>query len=613
MARHYTIKDAHHENRLFLNRIVVAFAGILLFIIGLTARLTYLQVAGHEHYSSLSKNNRINISPVPPTRGLIYDRNGEILAENVTTYSLEIIPEQVDDLDRTLLSLQKLLDIDGEEIERFQSLKQRSKSFSSIPLLLRMNEEKLARFSVRRLHFPGVEIHARLFRRYPYADLMSHVIGYVGRINEEELKSIDAVSYQGTNHIGKVGIEKSYETLLHGKAGYEENETNAQGRLIHTLGSVSPIPGADLHLSLDTHLQQTALDGLGETNGAVVAIEPNSGEVLVFISKPGFDPNPFVYGVPKNAYADLQNSPDQPLFNRALHGQYPPGSTVKPFIGLAGLELGATNQHHRTFCPGYYRLPNSSHKYRCWNKSGHGSVYLKSAIIQSCDVYFYDLAHDLHINRLSGFLAAFGFGTKTGIDLVGEKSGLLPTPKWKKRVYGQKWYPGETLITGIGQGFFLVTPLQLAKATAILANRGKAVNPHLVTRIVHHDHSVIPVQPAVSDIVLDARNAESIIGAMIDVVHSARGTARKISAGIHYKIAGKTGTAQVFTVKQKESYHENRVDKKLRDHALFLAFAPADNPRIAIAVIVENGGHGGSVAAPIAGQVINQYLANDSS
>ncbi|MCI0666679.1 MAG: penicillin-binding protein 2, partial [Methylococcaceae bacterium] len=448
MPRRLTIKDAYLENRLFLNRLVVAVAGILVFVIGLTARLVYLQVAGHEHYSSLSKNNRVKISPLPPTRGLIYDRNGEILAENVTTYSLEIIPEQVDDLERTLLSLKTLLNIDDEEIESFRTLKRRSKSFASIPLLLRMNEDELARFSVRRLHFPGVEIHARLVRKYPHADLMSHVIGYVGRINEDELKSIDAAVYQGTNHIGKIGIEKSYETVLHGTAGYEEIETNAQGRLIHTIGNVSPTPGADLHLSLDIHLQKTAYDALAEYTGAVVAIEPDTGNVLVFASKPGFDPNPFVYGIPKKDYAALQSSPDRPLFNRALHGVYPPGSTVKPFIGLAGLEVGATDRGRRTYCPGFYRLPNSSHRYRDWRKGGHGSVDLKTAIIQSCDVYFYDLAHDMGITRLSGFLARFGFGTRTGIDLTGEKSGLLPSPEWKRRIRNQPWYPGETLITG---------------------------------------------------------------------------------------------------------------------------------------------------------------------
>ena len=612
MARRLTIKDAYHENRLFLNRVVVVFAGILLFVVGLTTRLVYLQVAGHEHYSSLSKNNRVKISPLPPTRGLIFDRNGEILAENVTTYSLEIIPEQVDDLDRTMLSLQKLLHISDEEIERFKTLKNRTKSFSGIPLRLRMNEEELARFSVRRLHFPGVEIHARLVRRYPYSDLMSHVIGYVGRINEEELKSIDAADYQGTNHIGKIGIEQSYETLLHGKAGYEEIETNAQGRLIHTLGNVPPLPGADLHLSLDIELQQTAYNGLGESNGAVVAIEPDTGNVLVFVSKPGFDPNPFVYGIPRKDYAALQNSPDRPLFNRALRGQYPPGSTVKPFIGLAGLEAGAVELHQRKFCPGYYQLANSSHKYRDWKKWGHGAVDMKNAIIQSCDVYFYDLAHDLGISRLSDFLAKFGFGAKTGIDLNGEKSGLLPSQEWKRRVRNRPWYPGETLITGIGQGFFQVTPLQLARASAMMANRGRAANPHLVKRVVHHDHTVIPVQSSVSDIQLDSNNVESIVEAMIDVVHGARGTARRISQGIDYQIAGKTGTAQVFTVRQEESYNESEVDKKLRDHALFVAFAPADHPRIAISVIVENGGHGGSVAAPIAGEVIKKYLAGDS-
>ncbi len=613
MPRRLTIKDVYHENRLFLNRVVIALIGIVISAIGLTARLAYLQVAGHDHYSSLSKNNRVKISPLPPTRGLIYDRNGVILAENETTYSLEIIPEQVDDLGYTLQSLQKLLQIDDEEIERFETLRKRSKSFTSIPLQLQMTEDELARFSVRRLHFPGVEIHARLVRRYPYADLMAHVVGYVGRINEDELKSIDSAAYQGTNHIGKIGLEKSYEKLLYGKAGYEEIETDAQGRLIHTLGNLPPTPGADLHLSLDVNLQRTAYDELREYNGAVVALEPGTGNVLVFVSKPGFDPNPFVYGIAKKDYNELQTSQDRPLFNRALHGQYPPGSTVKPFIGLAGLETGATNGQRRVSCPGYYQLANSSHKYRDWKKGGHGFVDLRTAIIQSCDVYFYTLAHNLGIVRLSTFLSNFGFGGKTGIDLDGEKAGLLPSPEWKRKVRNRPWYPGETLITGIGQGFLQVTPLQLAKATAVMANRGRAVNPHLVKRIVYHDHTVIPVQSSGATIPFNAQNTESIIAAMIDVVHSARGTARALSRGIHYQIAGKTGTAQVFTVKQEATYKEKEVDKKLRDHALFVAFAPADNPRIAVAVIVENGGHGGTAAAPIAGQVISQYLANESS
>lgn len=612
MSRNFTIKDSYLENRLFLNRVVVAFAVIVLFNIGLTARLIYLQVVGHEHYSSLSKNNRVKISPLPPTRGLIFDRNGEILAENVTTYSLEVIPEQVNDLDQTISSLQRLLNLDQEEIERFYKLKKRSKRFSSIPLRLRMNEEELALFSVRRLQFPGVEIHARLVRNYPYADLMAHVVGYVGRINERELKTIDASIYQGTNHIGKIGIEKSYETLLHGKAGYEEIETNAQGRLINSLGSVPPTPGADLHLSLDINLQRIANDGLADHNGAVVAIEPETGNVLVFVSKPGFDPNPFVYGISQKNYSALQKSPDRPMFNRALRGQYPPGSTVKPFIGLAGLEIGVTDAHHKTYCPGFYQLPNAKHRYRDWKKWGHGYVDMKAAITQSCDVYFYSLAHSLGIDRLSDFLAKFGFGSKTGIDLVGEKSGLLPSREWKRRVRAQPWYPGETLIAGIGQGFFQVTPLQLARATAIMANRGRVVKPHLVRRILDNNQSMVPLQSGTSDIPLTPENAESIVKFMINVIHGARGTARRISKDIDFQIAGKTGTAQVFTVKQEESYRESEVDEKLRDHALFMAFAPADHPRIAIAVIVENGGHGGSVAAPIAGQVIKQYLAKES-
>jgi penicillin-binding protein 2 len=613
MARRLTIKDVYHENRLFLNRVVIALIGIVIAAIGLTARLAYLQIAGHEHYSSLSKNNRVKISPLPPTRGLIYDRNGAILAENETTYSLEIIPEQVDDLGYTLRSLQELLQIDDEEIERFETLRKRSKGFTSIPLQLQMTEDELARFSVRRLHFPGVEIHARLVRRYPFGDLMAHVVGYVGRINEDELKSIDAAAYQGTNHIGKIGLEKSYEQVLYGKAGYEEIETNAQGRLIHTLGNVPPKPGADLHLSLDVDLQRIAYDGLGEHNGAVVALEPSTGDVLVFVSKPGYDPNPFVYGIAKKKYNELQTSPDRPLFNRALHGQYPPGSTVKPFIGLAGLEIGATSRQRRISCPGYYQLANSSHKYRDWKKGGHGFVDLRNAIIQSCDVYFYTLAHNLGIVRLSSFLNRFGFGEKTGIDLNGEKAGLLPNPEWKRKARNRPWYPGETLITGIGQGFFQVTPLQLATATATMANRGTVVNPHLVKRMVYNDHTVLPVPSSGATIPLNPQNTESIIESMIDVVHSARGTARALSKGIDYQIAGKTGTAQVFTVKQEATYKEHDVDKKLRDHALFVAFAPADNPRIAVAVIVENGGHGGSAAAPIAGHVINQYLADESS
>lgn len=612
MPRHTTIKDHYFENRLFLNRIVAAFTLIGLLSIGLTARLIYLQIVGHEHYATLSKNNRIKISPLPPTRGLIFDRNGEVLAENITTYSLEIIPEQVDNLDETLKALQRLLEISDEDIEQFHTLRNRHKRFASIPLKLRLNDTELAKFAARRPRFPGVDIHGRLVRNYPFRELTSHVVGYVGRINVDELRKLDPAAYRGTHHIGKTGIEKKYEDALHGKAGFEEIETNAQGRLIDKIGISAPLPGKDLHLTLDIHLQNTAYEGLESHNGAVVAIEPETGNVLVFLSKPGFDPNPFVYGIRKKDYNALQTSVDQPLFNRALRGNYPPGSTAKPFIGLAGLENNVTSMSKLTYCPGYYQLPKMSHRYRDWKKWGHGSVALKAAITQSCDVYFYDLAHSLGIDRLSSFLAQFGFGSKTQIDLTGEKSGLLPSKTWKRRARNQPWYPGETLITGIGQGFFQVTPLQLAKVTAVMANRGHSVQPHLVdtTNPGSGDH---PARAhSAGDIPLNPHNVDNIIAAMINVIHGPRGTARQISKDIDYHIAGKTGTAQVFTIKQEESYNEQEVNEKLRDHALFIAFAPAEHPRIAIAVIVENGGHGGSVAAPIAGKVIAQYLSKQS-
>lgn len=610
MPRQINIKDHYFENRLFLNRIVAAFVFIILLCFGLISRLIYLQIGGHEHYTTLSKNNRIKIAPLPPTRGLIYDRNGRILAENITTYSLEIIPEQVDNLEKTLTELQVLLEITDEEIEHFHSLRKRHKRFASTPLRLHLNDIELARFAARRPRFPGVDIHARLVRNYPFAELTSHIVGYVGRINVDELKNLDAAVYRGTHHIGKTGIEKTYETSLHGKSGYEEIETNAQGRYIDKIGNVAPLPGTNLHLTLDIDLQRIAQDELNDHNGAVVAIEPDTGNVLVMVSKPGFDPNPFVYGIRRKDYNALQTSPDRPLFNRALRGKYPPGSTIKPFIGLAGLENNVATMSQQTYCPGYYQLPKVSHRYRDWKKWGHGSINLKAAITQSCDVYFYDLAHNLGIDRLSKFLGQFGFGDKTYIDLTGEKSGLLPSRAWKRRARNQPWYPGETLITGIGQGFFQITPLQLAKATAVMANRGKMVQPHLVDYM--EPYTLLPKlksHPG-TDIPLSPTNVTNIIDAMVNVVHGPRGTARRISKDIDYQIAGKTGTAQVFTVKQEESYKEDEVDKKLRDHALFIAFAPAQKPQIAIAVVVENGGHGGSVAAPIAGKVIKQYLTD---
>ena len=612
MSTLYAIKDHSVENRLFLNRIVAAFVVIILLTSGLIVRLIYLQIVGHEHYSSLAKDNSIKIVPLVPTRGIIYDRHGKVLAENMPSYSLELIPEQISNMDETLLRLQKLLDIPDDKIEQYQKLRKRQKRFVSTPLLLSMNDEELAKFAVVRPYFRGVDIHTQLVRHYPYSDLAAHVIGYVGRINEAEIKELPLAEYRGSTHVGKLGIESSYENELHGKTGYAEIETNVQARLLNTLHEVTPDPGTNLYLTLDIDLQKTAYDALDSFNGAVVAIDIKTGGVLAFVSRPGFDPNPFVVGIANEAYQALQASENQPLYNRALRGLYPPGSTIKPFIALAGLEYEAISPQQKLLCPGYYQLPGVSHRYRDWKKGGHGSVDLSRAITESCDVYFYRLASILGIDRMHSFLQKMGFGEKSGIDLIGEKAGLLPSREWKQEQKNQAWYPGETLITGIGQGYHQVTPLQLARATATLANKGKVVTPFLVDKMVSAQGTRPgPTLPNVT-LPLNPDNVNKVIEGMVNVVHSAHGTAKGINTNIDYQIAGKTGTAQVLGIKQNAKYNENAIDFKFRDHALFIAFAPAADPKIAIAVVVENGGHGGSVAAPIAGLVIKQFLQENN-
>lgn len=605
----YSIKDNLVEDRLFLGRIVAALILITVLTAGLIVRLVYLQIVGHEHYASLAKDNSVKLVPLVPNRGLIYDRKGKILAENTISYSLELIPEKITDLDATLARLKELLAIPDEKIEQYHKLQKRQKRFVATPLLTNMSDEELARFAVARPYFPGVDIQTHLVRHYPYGDLASHVVGYVGRINEEELKKLPDSEYRGSTHIGKLGIENSYETELHGKTGYAEIETNVQSRLLNTLREVSPTPGTNLYLTLDIDLQKTAYDALGFYNGAVVAIEIKTGGVLVFASRPGFDPNPFVVGIGNDAYQALNKSEDQPLYNRALRGLYPPGSTIKPFIALAGLENNVVKANQPLFCPGFYQLPGVSHRYRDWKKGGHGSVNMNMAITQSCDVYFYRLALMLGIDGVHDFLEKFGFGTLTGIDLIGEKAGLLPSRQWKKEARKQDWYPGETLITGIGQGYHQVTPLQLARATATLANRGQIVTPVLVDKMVTPDGTKPGPSPEHKSIALNPNNLDEVVKGMINVVHSGSGTAKRISQDITFQIAGKTGTAQVFGIKQNAKYNESEIDFKLRDHALFIAFAPADNPQIAVAVVAEHGGHGGSVAAPIAAEVIKQYLS----
>ena len=610
MSGFYSFKDNQLENNLFLNRIVAAFIAILLLTSGLIIRLIHLQVTGHEHYASLAKDNSIKISPIVPTRGMIYDRHGNILAENTPSYSLEIIPEKTTDIDDTLARLQQLLVISEEKIDLYQKQRKRQKRFTSTPLLLSMTDEEIAKFAVQRPFFPGVDIRQRLVRHYPYGELAAHVVGYVGRINEAEIKTLPSAEYQGSTHVGKLGIESSYETELHGKTGNAEIETNVQARPLNTLNETDAVQGANLYLTLDMDLQNTAYDALGSFNGAVVAIDIKTGGVLVFASRPSFDPNPFVAGIANDAYQALQTSEDQPLFNRALRGLYPPGSTIKPFVALAGLENNTVIAPQHLFCKGYFQLTNVEHQYRCWKKTGHDQVNINKAIMESCDVYFYQLANMMGIDTMHNFLQKFGFGEKTGIDLVGEKPGLLPSPEWKLAQKKQSWFPGETLITGIGQGLNQVTPLQLARATATLANKGKIVYPFLVDKLVSATETRPAREPTTDIIPLKTKNVNSIISAMVDVVNNERGTAYAyiFKKDINYQIAGKTGTAQVRGIKQNTVYDENKIEFKYRDHALFIAFAPTDDPKIAVAVIAENGGHGGTIAAPIAAKVIRQYL-----
>jgi len=604
------LKDHFSETRLFFSRVVwmVLLVGALTAIT--VTRLFYLQVADHHHYSTLSNDNRVKLIAVPPTRGLIFDRNGVLLAENRPDYRLEVTPEQVDDMDALIADLRRLVEVGDDDVRRFQVHLRRKHAFEGVPLRFHLSDEEVATLAVARHRLPGVNIVARLNRHYTLGGTLSHVVGYVGRIDERDLRSLDPTDYRATTHIGKIGIEKFYEDALHGRVGHQQVETNAQGRILRTLEEQPPQPGKHLYLSLDARLQRIAEEALGEFRGAVVAIEPNSGEVLAMVSKPGYDPNAFVNGISRTAYQALQGSHDQPLFNRALLGQYPPGSTIKPFMALAGLAYGESHSGHTQYCPGYYQLPGEARRYRDWKRGGHGRVDLDQAITQSCDVYFYDLARNLTIDRMHAFLAQFGFGERTGIDLHSERPGLLPSREWKRSQRGQVWFPGETLIAGIGQGYTLSTPLQLAVTTASLGTRGLRVRPRLLHAIQDPtDGSREPLVPVFLEPVggLSEQQWDYVLEAMEHVVYGKRGTAAKLR-DLPVRVAGKTGTAQVFGLAQDAEYDAEEIEERLRDHALFIAYAPADAPRIALAVVVENGGSGGSVAAPIAGRILQAFF-----
>ena len=611
MLKRVHLKDDHLEYRLIRRRLVVSAIIVLVLILTLLVRLYVLQVVDYEHFATLSDSNRVRIKALPPARGLIYDRNGVVMAKNLPAYRLEIIREQVDDIEDTLTRLKQYVDYSDQDLKRYRQSSKRRRSFESIPLRLNLNDDELARLAVNLHKFDGVEINARLARNYPLGGLGVHALGYVNRINLEELGQVNEINYAGTSHIGKLGVERFYEDELHGTVGVQQVEVNAKGRTLRVLDEKPPIPGSNLHLTIDSRLQMVAEEAFGEFNGSAVAIDPNNGDILALVSVPIFDPNLFVNGISVKDYASLRDSPDRPLFNRALAGQYPPGSTVKPFYGLAGLETRTTSKEQKLFCGGYYILPNEERKFRDWKKEGHGSVDLQDAITQSCDVYFYDLSYRMGIDKISAFMAQFGFGQKTGIDSPGEKGGLLPSREWKWATQSMPWFPGETLNTGIGQGSFLVTSLQLANSTAALSKKGKRFRPRLVRAIESPDtteqREIASLETGQYKILKDL-NWQHILKSMKNVVHGVRGTAYPISWGLKYSAAGKTGTAQVYGVAQDEEYDEETVAEKLRDHALFISFAPADDPRIAVAVIVEHGSHGSSVAAPIARKLMNAYL-----
>ena len=507
------------------------------------------------------------------------------------------------------------VEVSDQELKRFRQSLKRRRPFESIPLRLNLNDEEVARLAVNLHKFEGVEINARLTRNYPNGEHAVHALGYVSRIDERDLSRVSEVDYAGTTHIGKLGLERFYENELHGEVGIQQVEVNARGRTLRVLSETPPVQGNNLHLTIDSRLQKVAEQAFGEYSGAAVAIDPNNGEILALVSMPVFDPNLFVNGISFDNYNALRDSHRRPLFNRALSGQYPPGSTTKPFYALLGLESAIVKKDQSVYCIGYYKLPNEERRYRDWKKRGHGPMDMHDAVTQSCDVYFYDLAYRAGIDRMAEFLDTFGFGTKTGVDSTGERNGLLPSREWKRGHDGMPWFPGETLITGIGQGALLVTPLQLANSTAAFASKGVRFQPYLVKTVekIPSYEQVDTVSRIVARYEMQReRNWQHVHEAMINVVHGLRGTAKRISRGMQYKTAGKTGTAQVFEIAQDEEYEEDEVIERLRDHALFISYAPADNPRIAVAVIVENGGHGSSVAAPIARQIMDAYLLEES-
>ncbi|MDX1475479.1 MAG: penicillin-binding protein 2 [Reinekea sp.] len=608
-----SLNDKEYEIRLFMRRMTVAFFFVAIMVLVLVSRLFFLQIIEHDKHQSLSDKNRLEVLPIAPIRGLIYDRNGELLAENLPSHTLSIVVERVDDMSALIERLRELIDLSDEQIERFyKRLSQYRRPYDPIPLKIKLTEDEIAALAANRIFMDGVLVEAELIRQYPEGEAFAHVLGYVGRINEEELQDLDQGAYAGIRFIGKQGVERQYEDVLLGKAGYQRVETNARGRILKVLEKQAPVPGANIHLQLDKDLQQKAYDLLEGKRGAIVAIEPKSGGILALVSRPSYDPNLYVTGFPTKLYNELRDSPSKPFLNRAIRGQYPVASTIKPFIGLAGVDGGYTTWTFTRNDNGEYILPNTDQVKYDWKRGGHGIVNLTDAIEESVDTYFYDLAYKMTLEPIHDVLDQFGFGKNTAWDIYNPFVGNNPTRQWIKDKHGRSWYAGDTVNLGIGQGFMLATPTQLAIATAVLANNGEWMTPRLM--LYSTDASLMDIpEKAQPDVQLnDPANWEKIHFAMQEVLYGKHGTAKRAAEGAPYRFAGKTGTSQVAKIKRDENGEPlDDVPEHLKDHALFIAFAPVDDPQIALAVVVENGGGGSSVAAPIARQLLDEYLLRE--
>jgi penicillin-binding protein 2 len=594
------IKNPQNESLIFRGRIVSSVIIILLAIGIIFSRFFYLQVIQHQTLLSDSEKNRIRTTALPPARGFIYDRNGKLLVDNLPTYRLQVIPEKVDNLKGKLKELKPFIKIDEGDIKDILQKEKNNRPFKAITIKAKLTERELSAFIARKHTFIGFAAKPYLIRHYKYTDILAHVVGYVGRINDKDAKRLDKKKYLGTEYTGKRGLEKYHESSLHGQPGSLVVETNAKGRILKTIKQISPVSGNDITLTIDIDLQKTAYDALGELTGSVIAINPKNGEILAMVSKPGFDPNDFVNGISQKKYSALINSEEKPLFNRSIKGGYEPGSTIKPYIALAALYNHVIDLNYSMFSKGYFQLKNQDRKYHDWKKGGHGYVNIEQSLTQSVNTFYYSLALKLGIDRIHDFLIHFKFGELSEIELLGEMRGLLPSRQWKKAKKGTIWFPGETVITGIGQGFLVSTPIQLATSLTILANKGKFVKPHLLKKQQNTiQNIVLDIQPEYWNIVHKG---------MIGVVHGAKGTARSIK-NRHYLIAGKSGTSQVYGKKEEDVYVKNtETPKHLRNHALFIAFAPANDPEIAVVVVAEHGASGSRTAAPIAGLVIDKYM-----